>query len=508
MKPSRSAQQGGAALEGTAAAEPAERAAGAMPEVVSWSACELATAIRSKRVSCQEVMKAYLGHIERCNPRVNAIVSLRDDDELLDEAAWRDRQLARGEWLGWMHGFPHAVKDMALTNGIRTTCGSPLVDLVPEEDDIYVERLRNSGAIIIGKTNVPEFGLGSQTYNPVFGVTLNAYDPSKTAGGSSGGAAAALALRMLPVADGSDMMGSLRNPAAYNNVIGFRPSYGRVPSGPSPEVFLGQLSCAGPMARSVADAAKLLAVMAGADDRAPLSIEQGPEIFATPLERDCKGTGLGWLGDLGGYLPMEAGILELCRNALEAFEGIGCVVEEARLEFPPERLWHAWVTLRHWLIAGALGDFYRDPSKRARMKPEAQWEVEGGLKLAAMDVFQASAARSAWYQALRRLFEKYDFLVLPGAQVFPFDATIHWPGEINGIAMDSYHRWMEVMIPASMAGCPAISLPAGFDRHQRPMGIQLIGRHHADFALLQLACAYDQATGWVTRHLPPSLAGA
>lgn len=450
-------------------------------------------------------MAAYLGHIERINPLVNAIVSLRNGDALLKEAAGRDGQLARGECLGWMHGFPHAVKDLALTKGLRTTLGSPLLDVVPELDDLYVERLRRSGAILIGKTNVPEFGLGSQTYNPVFGTTLNAYDRSRTAGGSSGGAAAALALRMLPVADGSDMMGSLRNPAAYNNVIGFRPSFGRVPAGPAPEVFLAQLSCAGPMGRSVADVAKLLAVMAGPDARAPLSIDRGPELFATPLEREFKGTRLGWLGDFGGYLPIVPGIMDLCRSAFPPFEAIGCAIEEARLGFPPETLWDAWVTLRHWLIAGALADFYRDSAKRNRMKPEVRWEIEGGLKLTAMEVYRASAARSAWYQALRRLFEQYDFLLLPSAQVFPFDAELHWPREINGVAMDSYHRWMEVTVPASLAGCPVISVPVGFDRDKRPMGLQLIGPHHADFAVLQLAYAYDQSTQWVSHHLPPLL---
>ncbi|MDH5567661.1 MAG: amidase, partial [Myxococcales bacterium] len=298
---------------------------GSASELVGMSALELSKAIRSKRVSCREVMVAFLDQIERVNPVVNAIVSLQDREALLQQARQRDAELARGEVRGWMHGLPHAVKDLAATRGIRTTWGSPLLDTVPQADDLFVERLRKSGAIFIGKTNTPEFGLGSQTYNTVFGTTRNAYDPSKTAGGSSGGAAAALALRMLPVADGSDMMGSLRNPAAFNNVIGFRPSHGRVPYAGG-ELFLDPLSVEGPMGRSVADVAMLLAVMAGPDSRFPPSIEQDPSRFVEPLQRSFAGTRLAWLGNLDGTLPMEPGILELCEAAFPAFRDIGCSV--------------------------------------------------------------------------------------------------------------------------------------------------------------------------------------
>jgi amidase len=424
----------------------------------------------------------------------------------MQQARTRDEQLARGQYLGWMHGFPHAVKDTVSTKGIRTTWGSPLIDMVPGTDSFLVERLKKNGAIVIGKTNTPEFAMGSQTYNPIFGTTLNAYAPAKTAGGSSGGAAAALALRMLPVADGSDIMGSLRNPAAFNNVIGFRPSYGRVPGGPALEVFVHQLGASGPMGRKVADVAMLLSVIAGPHPADPNSIEQDPLAFAAPLDRDFKQTRIGWLGNLGGYLAMEPGVMELCESSLQSFEAIGCTVEQARLAFPPEQMWDTWLTLRHWLLCGNYLPLYNDPAKRALMKPEAQWEVEGGLKLTAMDVHKASVARTGWYEMMRKLLETYDYLLLPSAQVFPFDAATHWPKNIDGKTMDTYHRWMGVVVPGSLSGSPIISMPIGFSRDGLPMGIQIIGRHHGDFAVLQIAYAYEQASGWVDKCLPPLIA--
>jgi amidase len=497
--------EGGEGATYRSPAQPQKAAAG-VPEVVGMDALELSHAIHAKTFSCREVMTAYLDHIARFNAKVNAIVSLQERDGLLKQAVERDAQLARGESLGWMHGFPHAVKDLEPTKGIRTSGGSPLVDGVPDHDAIFVERLRKSGAILIGKTNVPEFGLGSQTYNPIFGVTRNAYAHTKTAGGSSGGAAAALALRMLPVADGSDFMGSLRNPAAFNNVFGFRPSFGRVPAGPGGEVFLAEPWSLGPMGRTVRDVAMLLSVMAGPDERVPLGIEQDPAMFTRPLERDFQGTRLGWLGDLGGRLPFEPGILDLCRQSFKAFESFGCAVEEARPEFSMERLWQTLLTIRHWLNAAGLGEFYADPKKRAKLKPEAQWEVEGGLKLTGAEVAKAFAARTEWYEAVGKLFQRFDYLLIPSAQVFPFDAEVHWPKAINGVAMDTYHRWMEVMVPATLLNCPVIGVPVGFNAEGLPMGMQIIGKNHADFAVLQIAYAYEQATHWVRDHLPPLLA--
>jgi amidase len=472
-------------------------------DLVALQAVELADAIRSRRVSCKEVMQAYLAQIDLYNPKVNAIVSLQDRDGLLRQAGERDSQLAEGRYLGWMHGFPQAPKDLAATAGIVTTLGSPILkNNIPHTDTIVVERVRRNGAILIGKTNTPEFGLGSHTYNSVFGTTCNAYDQTKTAGGSSGGAAVALALRMLPVADGSDMMGSLRNPAAYNNVFGFRPSLGRVPFGPATDVFYQQLGYEGPMARSVTDLAMLLSVQAGFDDRAPLSMNADPSLFRHALQRDFSGVRIGWLGDFNGYLPMEAGVMELSLAALKNFDAIGARVEHAHPDFQMARLWKTWLTLRGFVIAGNLGGMYADPKLRALMKPEAIWEIESGLKLSATDIYTASMERSAWYQSLRTLFQRVDFLVLPSAQVFPFDARHDWPKSIAGKPMDTYHRWMEVVIPATLAGLPAISVPAGFGPTGLPMGLQIIGKAQADLAVLQIAYAYEQATSYTKRRSP------
>ena len=472
-------------------------------EITDWDGVTLAAAIRSREVSCAEVMAAYLARIDACNPLVNAIVSLQGRDGLMRQAGERDAQLRRGGPLGWLHGFPQAPKDLAATAGIVTTQGSPLFrDHVPTADAIVVERMRRAGAVFIGKTNVPEFGLGSHTYNPVFGTTRNAFDPSRTAGGSSGGAAVALALRMLPVADGSDMMGSLRNPAAYNNVFGLRPSFGRVPYGPAPEVFWQQLSVEGPMARTVADLAMLLSVQAGFDARLPLSNAEDPAVFTQPLQRDFKGARIGWLGDCGGHLPMEPGVLELCRRALGHFEAVGCTVDEARVDFPMERLWETWLALRGFFVAGKLGALYADPVKRALLKPEAVWEVENGLKLGTADIWRASVDRSAWYQALNALFRSHDFLVLPSAHVFPFDAGLDWPKAIAGRPMDTYHRWMEVVIGGTLAGVPVVNVPAGFGPGGLPMGLQILAPAQQDRAALQIAHAYEQASGHA-RQRPP-----
>lgn len=500
-------QAAGATLAAAALPSVLPSAFAAAPDkgsLVHLTARALSDAIRTRQVSCREVMAAYLAHIGRINPRVNAIVALQDADTLLRQAGERDAQLARGEYLGWMHGMPQAPKDLASTAGIVTTQGSPILkNNVPKYDAIVVERARKSGAIFIGKTNTPEFGLGSHTYNPVYGTTFNAYDQGKTAGGSSGGAAVSLALHMLPVADGSDMMGSLRNPAGYNNVFGLRPSAGRVPYGPTSEVFMQQLGYEGPMARNVADLAMLLSVQAGYDERAPLSIREDPALFRAPLQRDFKGARIAWLGDFNGYLPMEAGVMDLSTAALKNFAAIGLGVEAAQPKYDMARLWRCWLTLRGFFVAGLAGGIYANPALRAQLKPEAVWEIEAGLKLSGADVYQASVDRSAWYDALRQLFREYDFLVLPTAQVFPFDAKLDWPKSIAGKAMDTYHRWMEVSIHGTLSGLPVLNVPAGFGPGGLPMGLQIIGKPQGELALLQLGHAYEQACGYTAKQ--PSL---
>ncbi len=472
-------------------------------DIVDMAAHRLSAAIRARRVSCREVMQAYLERIETHNPRVNAIVSLRDPEVLLREASACDTHLARGRYLGWLHGIPQAIKDLADAQGLRTTQGSPLfAGQIARRDAPFVARTRRAGAIVIGKTNTPEFGLGSQTYNPVFGATGCAYAPDLTAGGSSGGAAAAVAMRLLPVADGSDMMGSLRNPAAFNNLFGFRPSYARVPGDGEGELYLQQLSCTGAIGRRAADVALLLATQAGYHRGSPLSIAAEPAVLAAPQADAVAGKRLAWMGDWNAHLPLEPGIAGLCGEALRRFDDLGVIVEQAGPDFSPQRLWETWLTLRHWLVCGSLHPLYADPERRALLKPEARWEIEGGLRLSALDVYRASAARSDWYRALDALFARYDFVALPSAQVFAFDKRTHWPVEIAGVSMDTYHRWMEVVIPATLAGCPVVNLPAGFDPRGRAMGIQVIARHLAERDLLQLARAWEAVAPWIAQPPP------
>ena len=470
-------------------------------------ALELSRTLHRREASCRELMRATLARIGRLNPRFNAIVSLRDERELLDEADRHDAMLARGESKGWMHGFPHAVKDLAPTKGLRTTWGSPLYrDFVPDADSLMVERLRAAGAIVVGKTNTPEWGLGSHTYNTVFGTTLNAYDPTRTAGGSSGGAAVALALRLVPVADGSDMGGSLRNPAGWGNVFGLRPSRGRVPSWPAEDAFFQQLATDGPMARTVPDLAALLRTLAGPDPRAPLALDEDPASLGAPLDADPagrRGLRIGWLGDYDGHLATEPGVLGLCEAALRELSALGCTVEPLALGFDPERIWQAFMTLRAMGMAGRFEAVRADPARWAQLKPEARWEVERGAGVTAIDVHRASVTRTAWYHHALALLERVDVLALPVAQVFPFDASLTWPAEIAGRRMDSYHRWMEVVAGPTMAGLPAISVPAGFDARGLPAGLQLVGRPRGELALLRLARAHELATRWVQRRPPP-----
>jgi len=466
-------------------------------EPTDLPALALSKEIRERRVSCREVMRATLARIEALNPAYNAIVSLRDGDELLREADERDEQLKRGTTpagpVGWMHGLPQAIKDMALTAGLRTTLGSPLLkDFVPAKDGLMVQRMKAAGCIVIGKTNTSEFGLGSHTFNEVFGITRNAYDPARSAGGSSGGAAVALALRMLPVADGSDFMGSLRNPAAWNNVFGLRPSQGRVPLWPAPEVWVSQLGTEGPMGRTVGDVAALLDVQAGPDERVPLSLEGG-ERFAEGLDDfETRGVRIGWLGDLSGHLAVEPGILDVCEQGMRRLEGLGCTVEALSHGFAPEPVWEAWLTWRRWLVASRITPYLAKPANRALIKPEALWEHDQAATLTAAQVLDASARRSAFLQQMLALLARCDFLALPSAQAWPFDVTQRWPTHIAGREMDTYHRWMEATIYATFAGLPCISMPVGFDMRGLPMGVQVIGRPRADRAVLRLARAYEQ----------------
>lgn len=474
--------------------------------IPNMSALALSKAIHNKQVSCREVMLAYLSQIEKHNPASNAIVSLAPQDALLAQADERDAQLGRGQSMGWMHGLPQAVKDLLDVQGFRTSHGSPLTPLTPAgKDSLMAARMRAAGCIMIGKTNTPEFGLGSHTFNEVFGATRNAWDPSKTAGGSSGGAAVALAQRMLPVADGSDFMGSLRNPAGWNHVFGMRPSQGRVPRPSLPDVFIAQLGTEGPMARSVSDLAMLLSTQAGYDARAPLSIHENGTAFAQILEANMKGKRVGWLGNLNGYLPMESGVLEVCQDALKVLETTGCSVDTTSLGMQPEEIWDAWMVWRKALAGASTGAYAHLPNWREKVKPEAQWEYDQSLDLTGTQLMKASAARTRYYQSMIDLFESFDVLAIPAAQVWPFDIKERWPQNIAGRSMDTYHRWMEVVIYPTFAGLPAISLPAGFNAQGLPMGLQLIGKPKGDFELLQVAHAYEMAGQDLIQKRPPGV---
>ena len=477
-------------------------------DILSLTATDLSRRIAARDVSCSALMQASLARIGTLNPQFNAIVSLRDAGALMDEARQRDDELAQGRRRGWMHGFPIAVKDLSDAQGLPTTLGSAAIGMRPATADaLFVQRMKAAGAIVIGKTNTPEFGLGSHTYNKVFGTTRNAYDPSRTAGGSSGGAAVALALRMLPVADGSDMGGSLRNPAAFNNVVGFRPSRGRVPAVPAEDAFFQQLGTEGPMGRSVEDVARLLSTMSGWDARAPLSLtDRLPDADAPDPIATLHGKRIGWLGSIWPDLPLEPGILPLCERALQQLADHGCVVEPCTLAFSRERNWSAWLRLRQLLVGGKLGGLYADPHKRGLLKPEAIWEIEQSQALTAAQLYQASANRTALYHALRQLFERYDYLVAPTAQVFPFDATQAWPRQVGAVAMDTYHRWMEIVTPFTLAGLPVVSMPVGFNSGGLPMGMQIVGPAHADLQVLALARAFESLTQWTDRNPPTVLA--
>jgi len=493
---------GGASIPGIA------HAAGRSSDIVGMDAVSLRDAIRARKLSCVEVMNAYLDQIGALNPTVNAIVSLQDRAGLVKQAEARDAQIFRKDAVGPLHGLPHAAKDLVAVAGLPFTAGSPIFkDRIAKADAVQAARLRDAGVVFIGKTNTPELGLGSHTFNPVFGATRNAYDPSKSAGGSSGGAAVGLALHMLPLADGSDYGGSLRNPAGWNNVYGFRTSIGRVPA-TARDVWLPTMGVTGPMARNVRDLALLLAVQAGYDAGSPLSMESGRGQFQQPLHAEMKGKRIAWAGDFNGAIPYEAGVLDLCRNALKSFEDLGCHVEEACPVYPVDKAWNSFVKLRGWQQGGGIVDLYNDPARRALLKPEAVYEVEQGLGLSAFDVTAHSVIRSEWSEAVRTFFQRYDFWIMPTAQTFPFDVDQRWPSEIAGHKMNTYHEWMKAVCLLTMSGCPALAAPAGFASNGLPMGIQIIAPVHAEIECLRLALAYEAASQTRLSRLPPLLGRA
>jgi amidase len=452
-------------------------------------ATELARRIHAKDLSAREVVSACLDRIARVNPSVNAIVTLVAD-EAMERARLADEALARGEPVGLLHGLPIAHKDLQITRGVRTTFGSPIYkDFVPADDSLLVERIKRAGAILVGKTNTPEFGAGSQTFNPVFGATRNPYDTTKTSGGSSGGAAVALACGMLPLADGTDMGGSLRNPASFCGIVGLRPSPGRVPTWPA-RLGWSPLSVDGPMARTVSDVALFLSAIAGPDSRSPLAIAEPGTRFGRPLGRDFKGVRVAWWKDLGG-LSFDPAVTQVVNAQRARFESLGCLVEDAEPDFAGAD--EAFKTLR---AVSFVANYRELVAKHGPLvKDTILWELERAERMTAKDIGEAEVMHTNLYHRVRQFFQQHEFFVLPTVQVSPFDLNLPYPTVIAGEPMTTYIDWMKSCYYISVAGTPAISVPCGFTPDGLPVGLQIVARHQDEWGLLQIAHAFEQAVG-------------
>jgi amidase len=458
-------------------------------DICFMRAVDMVDAIRTRKLSAREVMQAHLQQIQRVNAHVNAMVTMVPEEQLMAQAAAADEALAHGKWLGPLHGLPVAVKDLHETTGIRTTYGSPLhKNYVPDFDCRVVQREKEAGAIVLGKTNVPEFGLGSQTFNPVFGPTHNPYDTTKTCGGSTGGGAVAVACGMAPLADGSDMGGSLRNPPNFCNVVGIRTSPGRVSNVPT---VLGwsTLSVPGPVARNVTDCAYFLSVLAGYDPHSPISIEQSGAQFAQPLgNRSFKGVRVAMFKDM--RLPWEPEVKSAVQAQRKVFESLGCIVEDAEPDFADAN--EAFLAWRHWSIELGFGDLLATDGDQ--LNEYIHWHVEEGRKLTGPYLSRIEAKRTALYQRMCAFKGEYEFFILPVNQVLPFAVNTHYPTEIAGVKMENYLAWMKSAYYISAAGNPAMSVPCAFSSSGLPIGIQIVGRHHDDWGVLQLGYAFEQAT--------------
>lgn len=463
-------------------------------DVCFLPAVELAQLIRNQKISVTQVIRAHLDQIERLNPKLNAIVTLTAE-QAMEEASSADRLIAEKKPLGPLHGLPVAHKDLFLTKGVKTTFGSPIYkDFIPQIDSLPVERLKKAGAISLGKTNTPEFGMGSQTFNPVFGATPNPYDLSKTCGGSSGGAAVALATGMVAIADGTDLAGSLRNPANFCNIVGLRPSVGRVPNWPE-QLGWYTMSVAGPMARHVQDVALAMSVMSGPDDRSPIALDSPGSLFNRPLARNFKGCKIAMTLDLGG-LPVEPEVTQVIESTRSIFESLGCEVVDAEIDLAEAgeifMLWRAWRTeLR---ITPLMAEH------RGELKDTVIWNAEQGLNITGPQLARAEAKRTEFYQRMREFMAQYEYLVLPVNQVLPFSIDLDYPREINGVKMNTYIDWQKTAYYISAMGNPAISVPAGFADNGLPVGVQIVGRHRCDFEVLQLAHAFEQLTRFGLRR--------
>lgn len=488
----------GAAL----AATPALAAGRAVDPLLAMPARQLTGLIAARKVSAEEVMRATLAAIAAHNPAHNAIVQLRDGDVLLAEARAFD---AKRETPGLLGGLPWAVKELQSVVGFRSTQGSLVFkDVMARTEGLMVSRLRAAGVIMVGKTNAPEFGLGSHTINRVYGPTRNAWDLGRSAGGSTGGGAVALALRLLPITDGSDFGGSLRNPAAWNHVFGLRPGIGTVPQ--EGEQWISRMGVTGPMARNVGDLALLLSVQAGRHPASIQSVDVDTVALRGDLSSNPKGLRVGWLGDWGGQVPHEPGVMAVCERALAAFRSMGCIVEDARPGITVEPVWQATKTLRSWNYGPAVQPLADDPATRDLIGPQARWEAENGRGITGLQVQAASQVRTSFTRAVDRLFDRFDILLAPAVQIFPFPVDELWPTSINGQTMRTYHEWQLGNFLVTMTGLPSLAAPAGFGPGGLPAGIQIIGRRGGELACLKLAHAYEQAMRPVISRLPPALA--
>jgi len=455
---------------------------------VDSSAREMAAAVLARRISARELLDLHLARIAERNPQLNAIVSL-DEERARAAASAADEATARGEALGPLHGLPFAFKDTHDVAGWRTTYGSPLfAEHVPETDDLVVERIRAAGAVTIGKTNVPEFAAGSHTFNTVFGTTLNPIDPARSAGGSSGGAACAVRAGMVPLADGSDMGGSLRNPASFCGVVGLRPSLGRVPSWPT-DNYWETLSVSGPLARDVDDLALLLSVVAGPDPRVPTALGEAGSLFAPPLAGGLAGLRVAVSTDLGGLLEVDGEVARVVTETASVFDAAGATVDPGHpaLDLADD----TFRTLRAWHFQAALGALLG--AHPDSFKQSLADNIRAGEPLTGADVARAFRQRTTLAERMRVFFESYDVLLLPTSQVPPFPADQEFPPSINGRPMGSYLDWMRSAYVITVTGCPAISVPAGETTDGLPVGVQIVAPFGADRRLLEVAAAFERA---------------
>ena len=460
-------------------------------------ACELAALLRSRQLSARELLEASLARIDELDPVLNAVV-VRDDERARQRAAELDEALVHGGPVGPLHGLPTAHKDLLDAAGLPTSYGSRIfAGNVARRDSLLAARVRAAGAVRLGKTNVPEFGAGSQTHNPVFGTTRNPYDPSRTPGGSSGGAAAALATGMVAVADGSDMGGSLRNPASFCNVVGLRPTPGRVPTWPA-ALGWSQLSVQGPMGRTVADVALQLCALAGPDPRVPISLEEPGSAFAPTLPTSLAGLRVAWAPDLGGRVTVDPAITAVLASSLGVFSDLGADVAEDCPDLSGAD--EVFGTLRAWLFESAFGEISRrSPDK---VKESIRWNAELGAKLTGPDLARAEQLHTRLHERVVAFFERYDVLLAPTTQVLPFPVEVEYPTEIAGVHQENYLEWMRSCTVISATGCPALSVPGGFTQDGLPVGLQIVGAPRADRKVLEVGHAFEQATRFGERRPP------